>query len=92
MMKWLLPFRGLIRMKQLKIMVLSKKKIKRRFLQIIALVLGLFIAVSLYFMNHFFFHTEINGVNVSLISHSKALHAIDQYADRYELRLVERDG
>lgn len=79
-------------MKQLKIMVLSKKKIKRRFLQIIALILGLYIAVSLYFMNHFFFHTEINGVNVSLISHSKALHAIDQHADRYKLQLVERDG
>ncbi len=79
-------------MKQLKIMVLSKKKIKRRFLQIIALVLGLYIAVSIYFMSHFFFNTEINGVNVSLISHSKALHTIDQHVGHYELRLVERGG
>ena len=79
-------------MKQLKIMVLSKKKIKRRFFKITAITLGLYFIISLYFMNHFFFHTELNGVNVSLKSHGIVLDAINKYIDHYELKLIGRDG
>jgi hypothetical protein len=79
-------------MKQLKIMVLSKKKIKRRFFKITATAIGLYLIISLYFINHFFFQTEINGVNVSLKSHSDGLDIISQYVNTYELQLIERDG
>ncbi|HHV13430.1 MAG TPA: L,D-transpeptidase family protein [Clostridiales bacterium] len=79
-------------MKQLRIMVLSKKKIKRRFLKITASIIGLYFIISLYFINHFFFHTEINGVNVSLKAHATALDAFNNYIDDYKLQLTGRDG
>ncbi len=78
-------------MKQLKIMVLSKKKIKRSLLRFTAITLGLYFIIALYFMNHFFFHTEINGVNVSLKSHNHAFNAINNYIDHYELQIIGRD-
>lgn len=79
-------------MKQLRIMVLSKKKIKRRFLTILAIALGLYFIISLYFMNHFFFHTELNGVDVSLKPHGIVLDVINGYINNYKLRLIGRDG
>jgi len=47
--------------------------------------------ISLYFCNHFFFHTEINGVNVSLKAQDAADQKLRDFLKSYELQLTERD-
>jgi hypothetical protein len=59
---------------------------------IIALITLLYLLLSIYFANHFFFNTVINGVNVSLKSHSDAPDIIKDYIKNYKLQLLERDG
>ena len=48
--------------------------------------------ISLYFVNHFFFNTVINGVDVSLKAHDGVNSVIRSYIDDYKLQLIERDG
>ncbi len=79
-------------MKQVKIMVLSKRKIKENILICTASAIGIYLLISLYFMNHFFFRTEVNGVNVSLKSHNDVLHIFNNFIKGYELLLLERNG
>ena len=79
-------------MKQITIMVLSKRKIKRNILRVLVSILILYLLISFYFMNHFLFKTEINGVNVSLKAHDAAFEFINSYIDGYELKLMERYG
>lgn len=54
----------------------------------IALIYSL---ISLYFCNHFFFHTEINGVNVSLKSQDAVDQKIRNFLKSYELQLMEKN-
>ena len=79
-------------MKQVKIMVISKRKIKRNLFIIIAASISLYLLVSLYFFSHFLFNTEINGVNLSLKAHKNLPHLVNAYIKNYDLILVERDG
>jgi len=81
-----------LEMKEIRIMMLSKRKIKRLFLITAAILLGLYLLIALYFINHYSFNTEINGVNVSLKSHNKILKIINQYTENYQLQLLERYG
>lgn len=55
----------------------------------IALIYSL---ISIYFCTHFFFNTEINGVNVSLKAHGTADQVIRDYTKSYELQLAERNS
>jgi lipoprotein-anchoring transpeptidase ErfK/SrfK len=48
--------------------------------------------MSLFFFSHFFFHTEINGIDVSLTAHRDLPNIISDYIKNYELLLVERNG
>lgn len=52
----------------------------------------IYLLVSLYFVNHYFFNTVINGVNVSLKAHADANNIIRNYIADYKLQLIERDG
>ena len=79
-------------MKQVKIMVISKRKIIRNLFIIIAASISLYLLVSLYFFSHFLFNTEINGVNLSLKAHKNLPHLVNAYIKNYDLILVERDG
>lgn len=63
-----------------------KSKVTRT---IIALTL-IYLLFSLYFVNHFFFHTVINGVDVSLKAYDEIDNIIKDYAHDYELELIER--
>ncbi|GKX66447.1 L,D-transpeptidase family protein [Inconstantimicrobium mannanitabidum] len=58
----------------------------------IASIILIYLLTSIYFANHFFFNTVINGVNVSLKSHKEADEIIENYVKGYELQLVERNG
>jgi hypothetical protein len=79
-------------MKQIKIMMFSKRKIKRNLIIISTSSIGIYLLISLYFTNHFFFHTEINGINVSLKAHDDVSSFIHNYIKNYELQLIERNG
>ncbi len=79
-------------MKQIKIMMFSKRKIKRNFLILITSIIGIYLFISLYFTNHYCFHTEINGINVSLKAHDDVSSIIRKFIKDYELQLLERNG
>lgn len=79
-------------MNDIKIMMLSKRKIKRGFFITTASIITIYLLVSFYFINHFFFSTEINGVNVSLISHDKASDIFQSFTNDYKLQLLERNS
>jgi hypothetical protein len=79
-------------MKQVRIMLYSKKKIKRNLIIISGSFLGIYLLMSLYFFSHFFFHTEINGIDVSLSAHRDLSSIISDYIRKYDLLLVERNG
>lgn len=78
-------------MGQIKILVLSKKKIKRAFFTAAASIIGIYFLISFYFFTHFCFNTEINGVWVSLKAHTQAPAMISQFIERYQLQLLERN-
>jgi Uncharacterized protein conserved in bacteria len=73
-------------------MMISKRKVKKTFLITITSIICVYILISVYFFNHYFFHTEINGVNVSLLSHDKLSINLDQFVKDYNLQLLERGG
>lgn len=58
----------------------------------ILLILILYLLLSFYFTNHYFFHTVVNGVNVSLLSYQEAEKKIKEYMSDYELQVIERNG
>jgi hypothetical protein len=51
-----------------------------------------YLLISLFFMNHYFFNTVINGVDVSLKPHNKADGAFISHVKGYRLVLLERGG
>lgn len=55
-----------------------------------AAVLLVYLLISFYFTSHFFFHTTINGADLSLKSAKEADQDISTYVDHYKLLLVER--
>lgn len=57
-----------------------------------ALIVLIYLLVSLYFMNHFFFNTIINGADVSLKAHEAASDIIENYVKDYRLQVIERTG
>ncbi|MGI6584684.1 MAG: L,D-transpeptidase family protein [Lutisporaceae bacterium] len=74
----------------------TKRLFKKGFFEnakiITASVMLVYLLISLYFMNHFFFNTIINGADVSLKAHSKAEEIITSYVKNYKLQLIERNG
>ena len=79
-------------MKSIKIMVFSKKKIKRNMIIVTASFLLIYLLISLYFNNHFFFHTVINGADVSLRAYDDGDKIIKRYINNYKLQLIEKNG
>lgn len=57
---------------------------------IIASLIMLYFLVSTYFSSHFYFHTQINGVNLSLKAYEDAVNIIENHLKNYELQLFER--
>ena len=52
----------------------------------------IYMIISVYFVNHYFFNTVINGVDVSLKAHDDVNNIIRSYIKDYELQLIERNG
>ncbi|ENK1242262.1 L,D-transpeptidase/peptidoglycan binding protein [Clostridium botulinum] len=79
-------------MKNINIEKLFKSKNTRNIGILIALILLFYLLISVYFSNHFFFNTVINGADVSLKAHGDADNIIRSYIKNYKLQLVERNG
>lgn len=73
-------------------MVISKRKIKKNLFIILVSSLSFYMLITLYFLNHFLFQTEVNGINVSLKSHNNFSNIISDYLKNYDLLLIERSG
>lgn len=71
---------------------LSKRNVIEKILIAIASVTLIYLLVSLYFINHFYIFTVINGVNVSLKTNEDADQIMRNYVKDYKLQLIERDG
>lgn len=59
---------------------------------IAASIMLLYLLCSLYFTNHYFFNTMINGVNVSLKTPKNAEYIIKSFINDYEIILIEKSG
>lgn len=79
-------------MNEIRIMMVSKRKLKKNLLITFVTLSGIYLIISFYFFTHFSFHTEINGNNVSLQSHKKSLELIQEYLEDYKLQLMERNN
>jgi len=69
-----------------------KSKDMRCVLILMAAALGIYLAASIYFLDHFFFHTAINGVDVSLRAHDDVESILRKHISDYKLQVIERDG
>lgn len=65
---------------------------KRNSIILIASMVLIYLIISLYFMNHCFFNTVINGVDVSLKAHDDVDEIIRSYIKDYKLQLIKRNG
>ena len=79
-------------MKYINIKELFRRDIVGNVKILIASITLIYLIVSLYFMNHFFFNTVINGVDVSLKDHAEVDDKIIKYVKDYRLQLIERNG
>lgn len=52
----------------------------------------IYLLFSLFFINHFQFNTQLNGVDVSLKSHNEIKGLFVNHINNFELELIERNG
>ena len=71
---------------------LFRSEFRKSILILIALIMLIYLLFSLYFMNHCFFNTVINGVDVSLKKHDDVDGIIRSSIVDYKLQLIERNG
>lgn len=71
---------------------LIKKKIVGNVLIIISSLILVYLIFSIYFTNHFFFNTKVNGVNLSLKNYKEANELLESYVNNYSLQITGRDG
>lgn len=79
-------------MKNININKLFKSKYIGKNIILIASSILIYLIISLYFANHYFFNTAINGVDVSLKAHGDVNHIFKKCIKDYQLQLVERNG
>jgi hypothetical protein len=77
---------------KIKIKEFAKRTIKEYAIYIVSVLLLIYLLISLYFVNHFYFNTIINGVDVSLKAHKDLDLLIENYLLDYKLQLIERNG
>jgi hypothetical protein len=69
-----------------------KSKDTKNTILLLASIILIYLLVSIYFTNHFFFNSVINGVDVSLKAHDEVEDIIRNYIKNYKLQLIERNG
>ncbi|HYE09953.1 MAG TPA: peptidoglycan binding domain-containing protein, partial [Patescibacteria group bacterium] len=81
-----------MRMKNVNIKKPFISKVRENIIVSMASIALIYLLISLYFINHTFFRTVINGVDISLKAYDEAEHIIRSYVKEYELQLMERNG
>lgn len=71
---------------------LIKKKVIGNIVIIISVIVLIYLTVSIYFINHFFFNTKVNGVNLSLKNYKAANEILESYINNYSVQIIGRDG
>lgn len=84
--------KGINGMKNMNAKKLFKHGIKENLYLLIASIVVIYLFISLYFINHCFFNTVINGVDVSLKAYSDVDDLIKSTMKDYKLELIERNG
>lgn len=77
-------------MKNFKIKNILKRQVIEKFIILIGSIVLLYLLIAIYFVNHFFLNTVINGVDVSLKAHDDIDDLFRNYTNEYELQLIER--
>nr|WP_308742051.1 peptidoglycan binding domain-containing protein [uncultured Anaerocolumna sp.] len=78
-------------MKNIKIKGFFRRQVVEKVVIIIASIALIYLLISLYFINHFFFRTVINGADVSLKAYDDIEEIFERYTHDYELMLFERN-
>ena len=71
---------------------MMKSKVKYRIVILVGSLLLLYMLISFFFTKHFFFHTVINGMDLSLKSNKEADDRLRNNIEDYELLLIGRNG
>lgn len=71
---------------------LIKKKRVGNVVIIISSIVLIYLIISIYFINHFFFNTNVNGVNLSLKNYKEANEILESYINNYSVQIIGRDG
>ncbi|AOY77868.1 L,D-transpeptidase family protein [Clostridium formicaceticum] len=77
-------------MKNINIKNLFNCEVTGNIIILIVSILLVYLLIALYFTNHFFFNTVINGVDVSLKAHDDLEDIMRSYIQDYKLQLIER--
>ncbi|MDV4151073.1 peptidoglycan binding domain-containing protein [Clostridium sp. AL.422] len=58
----------------------------------VGIITLLYLICSIYFINHFFINTKVNGVDLSLKNYNEAMIILENSINEYSLKIVGRDG
>ena len=78
-------------MKSINLKELFKNKITGNIIIIMTAIIFTYLLIAIFFTNHFFFNTEINGINLSLKSYEEAPDILKKSINDYKLQIIERD-
>ena len=70
----------------------NKKKLLITLTIVFAVIVVIYIGMSVFFMSHFYFRTTLNGNSVSGYSSNKVHDSWKEDIDNYSLKIVESDG
>lgn len=79
-------------MESINLKELFKNKITGNIIIVVTAIIFIYLLISIYFTNHFFFNTKINGINLSLKSYEEAEDIIKSSINDYKIQIIERDG
>lgn len=78
-------------MKRINLKEIFKNKITGNIIIIVTAIIFTYLLIAIFFTNHFFFNTEINGINLSLKSYEEAPDILKKSINDYKLQIIERD-
>ncbi|MDI9216549.1 L,D-transpeptidase family protein [Clostridium tertium] len=79
-------------MKKINIREFFENKITGYIIIIFAAIIFVYLLISIFFTNHLFFNTSINGINLSLKTYEEAQDILKGSISDYKLQIIERDG
>lgn len=71
---------------------LFRSKVTGNIIIAIGSIILVYLLCSIYFINHFFINTKVNGVKLSLKNHSEANDILSKSIENYNIKIVGRDG